>query len=45
MKRLYKSKDNKIVAGIICGIGEYTDPGILVYIVSIFLVPHKLDAR
>lgn len=25
MKKLYRSKDNKIIAGVIGGIGEYTD--------------------
>ena len=31
MKKLYKNKDNKIICGVICGIGEYfnIDPVIL----------------
>ena len=61
MKRLYKSEENKIFAGVIGGIGEYFNidpvllrvlwilvlvftgfvPGILAYIVAIFIVPHK----
>lgn len=59
MKKLYKSEDNKIFAGIIGGVGEYFNvdpvilrllwllilistavvPGVIVYIVSIFVVP------
>lgn len=59
MKKLYRSKTNKVFAGIIGGMGEYFDidpvilrliwivlliatgviPGILVYIVAIFIVP------
>tara|TARA_Y100000310_G_C20489182_1_gene718322 strand:- start:362 stop:559 length:198 start_codon:yes stop_codon:yes gene_type:complete len=62
MKRVYKSKKNKIFAGVIGGVGEYFDidpvilrlawllvvlftgliPGIIIYILSIFIVPHKL---
>lgn len=61
MKRLYKSKENKIFAGVIGGIGEYLDidpvvlriiwiiiviftgfvPGIIAYIIGIFVVPPK----
>lgn len=60
-KRLYRSKENKILAGILGGVGEYfeTDPvlvrliyliiliatgvlpGILVYILAIFVVPER----
>ena len=59
MKRIYKSKDNKVLAGVIGGVGEYFEvdpvilrllwlliviatgvvPGILAYLVSIFIVP------
>lgn len=60
-KRLYRSKENKILAGILGGVGEYFDtdpvlvrliylivliatgvvPGILVYILAIFVVPER----
>lgn len=60
-ERLYKSRDNKVFAGIVGGIGEYLNvdpvvlrvaciflfaisgfaPGIIGYIVSIFIVPKK----
>jgi len=60
-KKLYRSETNKIVAGIIGGLGEYFDidpvvlrlfwlvivvftgiiPGILVYVVAMFIVPKK----
>ncbi len=59
MKKLYRSKTNKVFAGIIGGMGEYFDidpvilrliwivlliatgviPGLIVYIVAIFIVP------
>ncbi|MDO8436406.1 MAG: PspC domain-containing protein [bacterium] len=59
MKRLYKSKSNKVFSGVIGGVGEYFEidpvllrlfwlviviatgiiPGVLVYLVSIFIVP------
>ncbi len=61
IKRLYRSKENKILAGILGGVGEYFDtdpvlvrliyliiliatgvlPGILVYILAIFVVPER----
>ena len=61
MKRLYRSKDNRVFAGIIGGLGEYFDvdpvllrlgyillvaftvfiPGLVAYIVAIFVVPEK----
>ena len=61
MKKLYKSKENKIFAGVIGGIGEYFNfdpvilrliwivtvvftgffPGIIVYLVAVFIVPQK----
>ena len=63
-KRLYKSQENKILAGVLGGVGEYfeTDPvlirliyiifmigtgvvpGILVYILAVFVVPEKPTA-
>jgi len=59
MKKLYRSRKNKVFAGIIGGLGEYTDidpvvlrlifllivmvtgviPGLIAYIISIFIVP------
>lgn len=61
MKRLYKSKENRIFSGIIGGLGEYFNidpvilrllwvvilistgifPGILVYILAVFIIPKK----
>ncbi len=61
IKRLYRSKENKILAGILGGVGEYFDtdpvlvrliyliiliatgvvPGILIYILAIFVVPER----
>jgi phage shock protein C len=61
-KNLYRSKKNRILAGIFGGLGEYFDidptvlrlgwllvfvftgifPGILAYIIAIFIVPNKL---
>jgi len=58
-KRLYRSKENKIFAGVIGGMGEYFDidptilrllwlviliatavvPGLIVYVISIYIVP------
>ena len=60
-KRLYKSRENKVLAGILGGVGEYFDvdpvlvrliylvilvatgvvPGVLIYILAIFVVPEK----
>ena len=65
MKRLYRSKDNKVFAGIIGGLGEYYSldpvllrlgyiflvaftafiPGIIAYIVAVFVVPQKPDVQ
>lgn len=59
MKTLYRSKKNRIFAGVIGGLGEYFDidpsllrfiwlifvvftgffPGVLVYIISVFVIP------
>ena len=59
MKKLYRSRENKIFAGIIGGLGEYFNidpvfmrliwllilistgvaPGLLVYLIAIFIVP------
>jgi len=61
MKRLYKSKENKVLGGVIGGIGEYFNvdpvilriiwillvvftafvPGVIAYIIAIFIVPPK----
>ena len=61
MKKLYRSRENRIFAGIIGGLGEYFEvdpvllrlgcvflvaftaflPGIIAYIIAIFLVPEK----
>jgi len=61
MKNLYRSRDNKVCAGIFGGLGEYFNidptilrllwllvlvltafvPGIIVYIIAIFVVPKK----
>ncbi len=39
MKKLYKSRENKIVAGICGGIGEYYDiDPVVVRVVSVFLL-------
>lgn len=60
-KKLYRSGKNKILAGILGGLGEYFDvdptvlrlgwllvfvftgifPGLLAYIIAIFIVPNK----
>lgn len=65
MKKLYKSRENRIIAGIIGGIGEQLNidpvilrliwvvitvftgfvPGIIVYIIAIFIVPEKLKEK
>ena len=64
MKKLYRSEDNKIFAGIVGGIGEHFDidptllrliwlliliftgivPGLIVYLIAIFIVPKKGDS-
>lgn len=64
-KKLYRSEDNKVVAGIIGGLGEYFNvdpvllrlvwllivvatgivPGLLVYIVALFIVPKAPSVR
>lgn len=61
MKRLYRSADNKVFAGVMGGLGEYFNvdpvllrlgyillvvftafiPGIIAYIVAVFVVPEK----
>jgi phage shock protein C len=65
MKKLYRSRENKIFSGIIGGIGEYFDvdptvlrlifvflilasgimPGIIAYIIALFIVPQKPEAK
>ena len=60
-KRLYRSKKNKVFAGICGGVGEYFNidpalirliwilvviftgffPGVLAYIIAIFIIPEK----
>lgn len=61
MKKLYRSKTNKVFAGVIGGLGEYFDidpvllrfawiilvmctgffPGVLAYIIGIFIIPKQ----
>jgi len=61
---LYRSKKNKIFAGVIGGVGEYFDvdptilrllwlviliatavvPGIIVYIISVYIVPEHRES-
>ncbi len=61
-KKLYRSKTNRIFAGICGGLGEYMNidpvlirliwllvvvftgifPGVLVYIIAIFIIPEKV---
>lgn len=61
MRKVYRSEENKIFAGIIGGLGEHFDidptllrliwlliliftgviPGLIVYIVAVFVVPKK----
>ena len=61
VKRLYRSKKNRVFAGICGGVGEYFNvdpvlirliwvlvviftgffPGVLAYIIAIFIVPEK----
>lgn len=63
MKRLYRSSDNRIIAGVLGGLGEYFDvdpvilrlafvflliftaviPGVIAYLVAIFIVPERQD--
>ena len=63
MKHLYRSKTNKVFAGICGGLGEYLNidpvvlrliwaliviftgiiPGVVVYIIAIFIIPNKKD--
>lgn len=65
VKKLYRSRDNKIFAGIIGGLGEYFSidpvllriiwvfvliftgivPGLIVYVVALFIVPPKSSAQ
>ncbi len=60
-KKLYRSKTNKVFAGICGGLGEYMNidpvlirimwlsivvltgifPGVLVYVIAIFIIPEK----
>ena len=61
MKKLYRSRENRVFAGILGGLGEYFEvdpvllrvtwlllagltgffPGLIVYLVAIFVVPPK----
>lgn len=61
MKKLYRSKDDRMVAGVIGGLGEYANvestllrvlfvvfviftgifPGVLLYVVLIFIIPER----
>ncbi len=63
-RKLYRTKDNRMVAGVLAGIAEHFDhdptiwrlmfilllivtgfmPGILLYIVAIYIIPLKPDA-
>ena len=65
MKKLYRSRENKVLAGIFGGLGEYFDvdpvalrlvglllffltglfPGIIFYIIAIFIVPREPKGR
>jgi len=65
MKKLYRSRENRVFAGIIGGLGEYFDvdpvllrigyifvvaftafiPGILAYLIAIFVVPEKRQGQ
>jgi len=64
-KKLYRSQNNKIFAGIIGGLGEYFSidpvllrviwvfvliftgivPGLIVYLIALFIVPPKSSAK
>ena len=64
-KRLYRSRTNKVFAGICGGLGEYLNvdpvlirviwlivvlcsgvfPGLVAYIIAIFIVPKKQDSK
>lgn len=64
MKKLYRSKENKVWKGILGGLGEYFNvdpvllrvvfiffvlitgffPGVLAYIIAIFIIPTKETA-
>ena len=65
MKKLYRSTENRIVAGVIGGIGDYFNvdpvvlrlvwvfvviftgffPGVLCYIIAIFIIPLEHETR
>ncbi|MCH7529706.1 PspC domain-containing protein [Patescibacteria group bacterium] len=65
IKKLYRSHDNKICAGVIGGLGEYFSidpvllrvvwvfiliftgivPGLIVYLITMFIVPLKPSAH
>jgi phage shock protein C len=65
MKRLYRSRENRIFAGIIGGLGDYTGidpvalrlvfifavlatgivPGVIAYLIAIFVVPIEPDKK
>ncbi len=65
MKRLYRSKENRVISGVIGGLGEYYNvdpvllrlgyiflavftaiiPGIVAYIIAIFIIPEKPGGR
>ena len=64
-KRLFRSRTNKVLAGVCGGLGEYMNvdpvvirlmwlllviatgfvPGVVVYVISIFLIPLEETAR
>jgi len=64
-KKVYRSKDDKVFAGIFGGLGHYFDvdatllrllwvvitifsgvlPGVVIYFISIFLIPRELEVR
>lgn len=64
-KRLYRSENNKVLAGVFGGLGEYLNvdpvilrllglliliatgiiPGIIVYIIALFIIPKGPTAR
>lgn len=61
MKKLYRSKEDRVVAGIAGGLGEYFNvdptilriawvfvvlmtgifPGVIAYIIALFIIPHE----
>ncbi|MEI7481850.1 MAG: PspC domain-containing protein [Elusimicrobiota bacterium] len=65
MKRLYRSRENRVIFGVIGGLGEYYNvdpvllrlayiflavftaivPGVIAYIIAIFIIPEKPGSR